>query len=82
MAETEKERGKPPLPTLEEAMAWEGMQIDGLGNKSLGRIAGIHVDAEDGEPRWALIRLGPAASGPPTSATGSGRPRAFARTSR
>jgi hypothetical protein len=49
------------MPTLEEAMAWVGMQIDGLGNKSLGRIAGIHVDAEDGEPRWALIRLGPLA---------------------
>jgi hypothetical protein len=61
MAETKKEGAKPPLPTLEEAMAWEGMQIDGLGNKSLGRIAGIHVDAEDGEPRWALIRLGPLA---------------------
>ncbi|HEX5820166.1 MAG TPA: hypothetical protein VFY30_00215 [Solirubrobacterales bacterium] len=53
--------GKPPLPTLEEALAWEGMQIDGLGNKTLGRIAGIHVDAEDGNPRWALIRLGPLA---------------------
>jgi hypothetical protein len=53
--------GKPPRPTLEEALAWEGMQIDGLANKSLGRIAGIHVDAEDGEPRWALIRLGPLA---------------------
>jgi hypothetical protein len=37
------------------------MQIDGLGNKTLGRIAGIHVDVEDGEPRWALIRLGPLA---------------------
>ena len=37
------------------------MQIDGLGNKTLGRIAGIHVDAEDGNPRWALIRLGPLA---------------------
>jgi hypothetical protein len=62
MAETKKsEGGKPPLPTLEEAMAWDGMQIDGLDNKSLGRIAGIHVDAEDGEPRWALIRLGPLA---------------------
>ena len=55
-----KER-KPPLPGLEDAIAWEGMQIDGLGNKTLGRIAGIHVDAEDGEPRWALIRLGPLA---------------------
>jgi hypothetical protein len=56
-----KERGKPPLPSLEEAREWEGMQIDGLGNKTLGRVAGIHVDAEDGEPRWALIRLGPLA---------------------
>jgi hypothetical protein len=52
---------KPSLPSLEEARAWDGMQIDGLGNKNLGRIAGTHVDAEDGEPRWALIRLGPLA---------------------
>jgi hypothetical protein len=56
-----KERGKPPLPSLDDALRWEGMQIDGLGNKTLGRVAGIHVDAEDGEPRWALIRLGPLA---------------------
>ena len=27
----------------------------------MGRVAGIHVDAEDGEPRWVLIRLGPLA---------------------
>jgi hypothetical protein len=53
--------GKPSLPSLEDATSWEGMQIDGLGNKTLGRIAGIHVDAGDGEPRWALIRLGPLA---------------------
>ena len=59
--ETEEESGKAPLPSLDEAIAWEGMQIDGLGNKTLGRIAGIHVDADDGEPRWALIRLGPLA---------------------
>jgi hypothetical protein len=52
---------KPPLPTLEEAVKWVGLRIDGLGNRSLGRIAGIHVDANDGEPRWALIRLGPLA---------------------
>jgi hypothetical protein len=67
MAETKEKKTedeakpKPPLPTLEEAMAWEGLRIDGLGNKTLGRIAGIHVDAEDSEPRWALIRLGPLA---------------------
>jgi hypothetical protein len=61
MAEA-KEMGKgrsgPPLPTLEHALQWEGMQIDGLGNKTLGRVVGIHVDANDGKPRWVLIRLG------------------------
>jgi hypothetical protein len=46
---------------MTDARAWDGLQIDGLGNKTLGRIAGIHVDNEDGEPRWALIRLGPLA---------------------
>jgi hypothetical protein len=53
--------GKVPLPTLEEAMEWKGMRIDGLEGRRLGRIAGIHVAAENGEPRWALIRLGPLA---------------------
>jgi hypothetical protein len=56
-----KEPKKPPLPTLDRAREWEGMQIDGLGNKSLGRVAGIHVDAKDGRPRWVLVRLGPLA---------------------
>jgi hypothetical protein len=43
---------------LDEAIGWKGVPIDGLGNKPLGRVAGIHVDAESGEPCWALIRLG------------------------
>jgi hypothetical protein len=42
-------------------MGWEGMPIDGLDGNTLGRIAGIHIDAADGAPRWALIRLGPLA---------------------
>jgi hypothetical protein len=59
-AESEPER-KSSLPSLAQATGWDGMQIDGLEGKTLGRIAGIHVDAEGGEPRWALIRLGPLA---------------------
>jgi hypothetical protein len=60
--ETSKDKpGKASLPNLEDAQSWDGMEIDGLGNKTLGRITGIHVDASDGEPRWALIRLGPLA---------------------
>jgi hypothetical protein len=46
---------------LDEAIEWLEMPIDGLGGKTLGRVAGIHVDAEDGEPRWLLIRIGPLA---------------------
>ena len=49
---------KAKLPTLEEALRWDGWQIDGIGGKSLGRVAGIHVDSEDGKPRWVLVRLG------------------------
>ena len=58
-AAPEKARSEPKLPTLDEALGWDGMQIDGLGSKTLGRAAGIHVDAGDRGPRWVLIRLGP-----------------------
>ena len=47
--------------SVAEATEWLEMPIDGLGGKTLGRVAGIHLDAEDGEPRWLLIRLGPLA---------------------
>jgi len=47
--------------SLAEAIEWLEMPVDGLGGKSLGRVAGIHLDAADGEPRWLLIRLGPLA---------------------
>ena len=56
-----KASAKPALPTLEQAREWEGLQLDGLSNKTLGRVAGIHVDAGDKKPRWVLIRLGPLA---------------------
>ena len=44
-----------------EVIEWLEMPIDGLGGRSLGRVAGIHLDSEDREPRWVLIRLGPLA---------------------
>jgi hypothetical protein len=47
--------------SLAEAIEWLEMPIDGIGSRSLGRVAGIHLDTEDGEPRWVLIRLGPLA---------------------
>jgi hypothetical protein len=47
--------------SLAEALEWIEMPVDGLGGKSLGRVAGIHLDSEDREPRWLLIKLGPLA---------------------
>jgi len=55
------EEEKPDLPSLDEVEHWVGLRVDGIGNRTLGRVAGLHVDAEDGEPRWAVIRLGPLA---------------------
>jgi hypothetical protein len=50
-----------PLPGLDQVGHWVGLRVDGLENRSLGRVAGIHVDAEDSEPRWVILRLGPIA---------------------
>lgn len=38
-----------------------GLRVDGLEGRTIGRVAGIHVDAEDGQPRWTVIRVGPVA---------------------
>ena len=56
-----KETEKPRLPKLKDVEHWVGLRIDGIGNRTLGRVAGLHADAEDGEPRWVVIRLGPIA---------------------
>jgi hypothetical protein len=49
------------LPSLEQASRWVGLRLDGLENKTIGRVAGLLVDADDGEPRWVVVRLGPLA---------------------
>lgn len=59
-AATERRPGR-SLPTLERAQEWIGLRVDGPGGRSVGRLAGIYVDAEDGDPRWAVVRLGPLA---------------------
>ena len=55
------EERKVPLPSLEEASRWIGFRIDGLGNRTIGRVVGLLVDASDREPRWVIVRLGPLA---------------------
>lgn len=59
--EAKKKRRIARLPKLAEVRHWVGLRVDGLGNRSLGRVAGLHVDVDDGEPRWVVLRLGPVA---------------------
>jgi hypothetical protein len=49
------------LPSLEQASRWVGFRLDGLENQTIGRVAGLLVDADDGQPRWVVVRLGPLA---------------------
>lgn len=63
MAETKtKRKAEAPkdrkLPSVEEATGWIGRRVDGMGDRPLGKVVGIHLDATDSQPRWAVIRLG------------------------
>ena len=61
-AETRRSQPGPSrLPSLDDAEHWVGLRVDGVGGRTIGRVAGIHVDAADGQPRWAVIRVGPIA---------------------
>jgi len=73
------------LPTVEETAKWIGRRVDGMGERSLGRVVGIHLDSTDSQPRWAVIKLGPLAgtTGIPVEHLAAGGPkRLFAAYSR
>jgi hypothetical protein len=61
MVEKEKTKRRVRLPTVEEARRWVGFRLDGVGGRTIGRAAGLLVDADNREPRWVVIRLGPLA---------------------
>ncbi len=44
--------------TLEEARAWAGRKLDDVNGSTAGRVEGVLVDAESGEPSWLVIRIG------------------------
>lgn len=43
---------------LEEALGWVGHKLDEIGGATAGRVEGVLVDVQSGEPAWLLIRLG------------------------
>lgn len=46
------------LPGVGEALGWVGHKIDEIEGSSVGRVDGVLVDAEHGNPTWLAIRLG------------------------
>jgi hypothetical protein len=55
------EQREAEAPTLAWPERWVGLHLDGIGGRTLGRVATLYVDAGDGEPRWVVVRLGPVA---------------------
>jgi hypothetical protein len=47
-----------PLPSLKEALGWRGLKVDDSGGKGLGKVSGIHVDAESNDPKWVITKMG------------------------
>ncbi|HEX8958433.1 MAG TPA: PRC-barrel domain-containing protein, partial [Solirubrobacterales bacterium] len=46
------------LPTLTEALAWAGFELDEVGGERVGRVSGVFADAAGGEPAWLVAALG------------------------
>jgi hypothetical protein len=44
--------------TVAEARGWLGGRLDDIGGQGVGRIEGVLVDADDGEPEWIVVRAG------------------------
>ncbi|HKJ36414.1 MAG TPA: PRC-barrel domain-containing protein [Solirubrobacterales bacterium] len=45
-------------PSLEEVRSWIGFKLDEIGGSSVGKVDGVLVDAETGEPSWLVVRAG------------------------
>jgi len=52
-----KQTGVAP-PPLGEALGWIGFRVDDMTGSRLGRVEGVFVDAEGGEPVWTIVKLG------------------------
>jgi len=45
-------------PSLEQARAWVGLELDDAVGRPAGRIEGVYADAEDGAAVWLLVAVG------------------------
>jgi hypothetical protein len=46
------------LPSVAEALGWIGSELDDAGGKAVGRVEGVYVDADGGNPVWLTVAVG------------------------
>jgi hypothetical protein len=46
------------LPSVDEIKGWDGARLDEIGGASIGKVEGVYVDEQSGEPVWLLARIG------------------------
>jgi hypothetical protein len=37
---------------------WEGLEVDAIDDRGVGRVNGLFVDAESGDPVWVVVKPG------------------------
>jgi hypothetical protein len=47
----------PASPSLAEALAWVGLELDDTGGTPVGLVIGVYADAETGAPAWLTVAL-------------------------
>ncbi|HEX6116698.1 MAG TPA: hypothetical protein VFY99_06320 [Solirubrobacterales bacterium] len=55
---SDETKADPELPGTLEALAWAGAKLDEMSGAAAGRVEGVLVDAESGDPKWLLVRMG------------------------
>jgi hypothetical protein len=43
------------LPSLAEALAWTGLELDDAGGRPVGLVVGAYADAESNAPVWLVV---------------------------
>jgi hypothetical protein len=46
------------LPSLDEVRGWRGHEVDEIGGVAVGRVHGLFVDANSGQPSWLIAKQG------------------------
>lgn len=47
-----------PRPAAGDVRHWAGYRLDEIGGGNVGKIEGVFVDAESGDPEWLVARMG------------------------